>query len=44
MGAPVVWNKKLKPSEPTPKISYQNPNFLTLKVSWKILELELNTS
>ncbi len=35
--------KRLKTSEPIAKISCQNSNFLTLKVSWKILELELNT-
>jgi hypothetical protein len=32
----VVWNKRLKPSEPTPKILCQTSNFLTLKVSFKI--------
>jgi hypothetical protein len=44
MRTPVVWNKRLEPSEPTPKISCQKfENFLTLKVSWIILELELIT-
>jgi hypothetical protein len=40
---PVVWNKRMKPSEPTPKISCQNSNFKVLKLSWKISELESNT-
>ncbi len=41
MRTPVVWNKRLKPPECTPKISCQNSNFKLLKVSWEILELEL---
>jgi hypothetical protein len=43
MRTPVVWNKKLEPSEPTSKISCPNSNFKVLKVSYKILELELIT-
>jgi hypothetical protein len=43
MRTPVVWNKRLKSSEPTPKISCQNSKFKVLKVSWKISEHELIT-
>jgi hypothetical protein len=43
MGTPVVWNKRLKPFEPTPKISCQNSNCKVPKVSWEISELEPNT-
>jgi hypothetical protein len=43
MRMPVVWNKRLKPSEPTPKISGGNSKFKVLKVSWEISELQLIT-
>jgi hypothetical protein len=43
MRMPVVWNIRMKPSEPTPKISCKNSNFKVLKVSWEISELDPNT-
>jgi hypothetical protein len=40
MRMPVVWNKRMKPSEPTPKISCQNLTIKVLKVYWEISELQ----